>query len=344
MTEFTPRPWLRNAHLQSIIPSIPLRRSAVERRAMPLLQSSVEQVLDCGDGVRLLGLHATQERRGGAPARHLVVLHHGWEGSAESLYVLTLGQFLFERGFDVLRLNLRDHGPTHHLNRDLFHSCRIKEVVGAVRRIQSMYPTQRLSLTGFSLGGNFALRVGARAREAGIDLHRIVAISPVLDPEVTLAALKRALRSIAVTSSGNGPAHCSGSSSPGPMPTTSKSCSRSDADRDDGLPRAPSQRVPGSQDVSERLCARNGALESLETPSRIIAASDDPMIPSGDLEQLRDSPTCVLRRHARRSLRPGRGSAAIAGLPAKCWGTRRADPDFPPGAAVQVLTPRASFP
>jgi len=287
MTEFTPRPWLRNAHLQSILPSIPLRRSAVERRAVPLLHSSVEQVLDCGDGVRLLGLHSTQERRGGAPARHLVVLHHGWEGSAESLYVLALGQFLFERGFDVLRLNLRDHGPTHHLNRDLFHSCRIKEVVGAVRRIQSMYPTQRLSLTGFSLGGNFALRVGARAREAGIDLHRIVAISPVLDPEVTLASLENGsaiYRSYFIWK--------------WTRSLLKKQLAWPDAydfkellrDRTltamtDYLVRHHSE-FPDLKTYLKGYALVHGALESLETPSRIIAASDDPMIPSGDLERL----------------------------------------------------------
>jgi len=120
-----------------------------------------------------------------------VVLHHGWEGSADSLYILSLGQGLLDAGFDVIRLNLRDHGPTHHLNRELFHSCRIDEVVGAVRQIHQLDPGAELSLAGFSLGGNFALRVGARAGAAGIRLKRIVAVCPVLDPAVTLEALER---------------------------------------------------------------------------------------------------------------------------------------------------------
>ena len=65
------------------------------------------------------------------------VLVHGWEGNAESLYILSLAQQLFDLGFDVVRLNLRDHGDTHHLNRELFHSCRLPEVVGAVQRMQA---------------------------------------------------------------------------------------------------------------------------------------------------------------------------------------------------------------
>jgi hypothetical protein len=122
--------------------------------------------------------------------RRLVVLLHGWEGSAESLYMLTAAQMLHDRGFSVLRLNLRDHGGTHALNQELFHSCRIAEVTGAVLRLQSLYPDSELSLAGFSLGANFWLRVGARAPRAGIRIRRIVAVCPVLDPATTLAALE----------------------------------------------------------------------------------------------------------------------------------------------------------
>ncbi len=111
-----------------------------------------------------------------------VVLLHGWEGSAESLYVLSLAQLLFERGFEVVRLNLRDHGETHHLNRELFHSCRLPEVVGAVAALQRHFAGRPLQLVGFSLGGNFMLRVAAQARAAGLNLARVIAVSPVLEP------------------------------------------------------------------------------------------------------------------------------------------------------------------
>jgi uncharacterized protein len=121
------------------------------------------------------------------------VLLHGWEGSSESLYVLSLGQYLFERGYDIVRLNLRDHGASHHLNRGLFHSCLLPEVIGAARDIGRMYARSEISLVGFSLGGNFALRVGARARAEQITLRRVVAVSPVIDPARTLLALESGL-------------------------------------------------------------------------------------------------------------------------------------------------------
>lgn len=187
---FAPPRGFRHHHLQSIYPSLPIRRRAVERRCAPLLGAARNEIVDCGAGVRLLAHVSTQASLGRAPSDRLAVLLHGWEGSAQSLYLLSLGQTLLEAGYDVARLNLRDHGESHHLNEEIFHSCRIDEVVGAVRSLQSIYSGQRLCLAGFSLGGNFALRVGARAAASGIDVSRIVAVCPVLDPEHTLERLE----------------------------------------------------------------------------------------------------------------------------------------------------------
>jgi len=293
--QFAPPFWLRNAHFQSILPSFPFRRARVERFARALRNASVEHVLDCGDGVRLQGFYSAQEKTGRPAASQLVVLHHGWEGSAESLYILGLGQVLFERGYDVFRLNLRDHGATHHLNRDLFHSCRIEEAVGAVRDIQRLFPDHGLNLVGFSLGGNFALRIGARGTAASLSLRRIVAISPVLDPEKTLYALENGFglyhryfvwkwsRSLRKKQQA-WPAHY---------------------DFEDLL------RVPRLGLMTEALVLRysdfpdmksylrgysivHGALDTLEVPSTIIAARDDPMIPAEDLDRLPQRPNLKL--------------------------------------------------
>jgi predicted alpha/beta-fold hydrolase len=168
-----------------MLASTSARRGPIARRAVPLVAAQREMLLECGGGVRLQCFRSSPAAGDGVP----VVLLHGWEGSAESLYVLSLGQQLFARGFDVLRLNLRDHGATHHLNRELFHSCLLPEVIGAMRALQSAL-RRPLRLVGFSLGGNFVLRVGAEAAAAGLDLARIIAVSPVLDPSDTLRALE----------------------------------------------------------------------------------------------------------------------------------------------------------
>jgi predicted alpha/beta-fold hydrolase len=190
---FRPPRWLRNRHLQSILPSLPARRRWILPRTAPLRAASQEILLDCGDGVRLQCFHSDPSRAGIAPRGRLAVLLHGWEGNSEAIYILSLAQQLFELGFDVVRLNLRDHGDTHHLNREIFHSCRLQEVVGSVQRLQGLMPAKPLHLLGFSLGGNFVLRVAAEAG-TGLDIASVVAVSPVLDPGATLTALENGFR------------------------------------------------------------------------------------------------------------------------------------------------------
>lgn len=285
--DFAPPAQLRNPHVQSIYPSLPFRRPGVERRSRQLIEASEDLLLDCGDGVRLLAHHATQQRLGRAAAGRLAVLLHGWEGSAQSLYILSLGQFLLDQGFDVVRLNLRDHGESHHLNQGLFHSCRIGEVVGAVQRIQQLHPDRALSMAGFSLGGNFALRVGARARDAGIALERIVAVCPVIDPEHTLARLESGwalYRQYFVWK-------------------WRRSLRKKQAAWPHAFDLSDVIRLDNLTDMTDVLARRYGGFPSLEqylrgyaivgdalaplvARTRIISAADDPIIPAADFERI----------------------------------------------------------
>ena len=96
--DFQPPRWLRNRHLQSMLASTGARRGPIARRSAPLVAAEKAILLDCGDGVRLQCLYSCPEQSTG----RLAVILHGWEGSATSLYVLSLGQQLFERGFEVV--------------------------------------------------------------------------------------------------------------------------------------------------------------------------------------------------------------------------------------------------
>jgi predicted alpha/beta-fold hydrolase len=285
VADFVAPPWLANRHVQSVWPSLPLRRRAVLRRCRDLLEASEPVLLDCGEDVRLLGLRATQERAGRPSAARMVVLLHGWEGSANSLYVLSLGQHLFARGFDVLRLNLRDHGDSHHLNAGIFHSCRIVEVVGAVRRVQREHPDRALSLVGFSLGGNFCLRVGARAPEAGIRIARIVAVCPVLDPGTTLEALERgpSVYRNYFLSKWRRSLQLKQAAWPGDYDF-------GDMIRDPSLTAMTERMVLKYTDFPDLATYLRGyaitgnVLESLEAPAHLLTSKDDPMILAHDLE------------------------------------------------------------
>lgn len=165
-------------------------RPSIARRARALLAASRAHTIECDDGTRLLAQVALQPAADDIIPQSVVLLH-GWEGSAESAYVLSLGAYLFAHGCQVVRLNFRDHGGTHALNSEIFHSCRLQEVIDAVRVLQEQVIGRALSIAGFSLGGNFALRVAARAPANRIRLTHAVAVCPVLRPHSTMSALER---------------------------------------------------------------------------------------------------------------------------------------------------------
>ena len=106
---------------------------------------------------------------------------------------------LLQRGYATFRLNFRDHGDSHHLNEAIFHSARIDEVVNAsldaVRRLWPQAgPERPVVAAGYSLGGNFALRLALRAPAAGLPLARVAAVCPVLDPAATMLAMETGWR------------------------------------------------------------------------------------------------------------------------------------------------------
>ena len=190
---YRPPRWLHSPHVQSLLATSPLRRM---RGAILLRRSgavSTLHTIDGGEGVRLHGVHS---RIADVPSRGLALLLHGWEGSVESSYMRLTAAHLLRRGFEVFRLNFRDHGETHHLNEALFHSNRIDEVVHAACDVARRFrgdPARPMVIAGYSLGGNFALRVALRAPEAGLDLARVAAVCPLLDPAVTMRQMEDGL-------------------------------------------------------------------------------------------------------------------------------------------------------
>lgn len=282
--DFSPRGLYRNPHFQSVLASAPLRRPLVLRRARSLLAGSREELLDAGDGIRLHAWFAGPPP--GVAVRGLAVLIHGWEGSGASLYLLSAASRLHQEGWQVLRLNLRDHGPSHHLNKDLFHSNRLPEVVAAIATASRSFGARPMVLGGFSLGGNFALRVAARAGEAGIPLARVMAICPVLDPASTLWAMENAPRiyeryfMLKWRRSLARKAECFPDYDFGDLRRF-----RGLRDMTDYFVHAYSE-YPDLDSYLAGYAIVGDVLTTLQVPTRLIASQDDPVIPVTDLERL----------------------------------------------------------
>jgi len=183
---FTPHRLLRPQLVQSILATKRPARAHWSRLGSTMATAARFHTLDAGDGIRLTGYYSPQDH---APVG-LAVLIHGWEGSHDSIYLYSMACRLYAEGWNVFRLNLRDHGASHHLNEGMFHSARMAEVLGAIRAVQALDGGQRrLAVIGFSLGGNFALRVGLQGPAAGVHPELAVGVSPVMNPAHTLEAI-----------------------------------------------------------------------------------------------------------------------------------------------------------
>lgn len=188
---FTPPTLLRGGHVQSVLNSSALRRRMARHQANAIHGRSELRLLEGGGQIRLLGAFTKSSVRpsGTAPRMGLVILIHGWEGSSDSAYLLRLAAVLLAAGFDVFRLNMRDHGPSLHLNKTLFNATLTAEVAEAIRHIKTIYAPSACFLAGYSLGGNFALRIAADAG-ADLGLCATAAICPPIEPANTMRILE----------------------------------------------------------------------------------------------------------------------------------------------------------
>ncbi len=183
-TDYLPANGLRNRHVQSLMNALPPRKWRVQWSSRRWQAAAQTRIIECDNGVQLLAEFNPAPDTCNKP---LMVLLHGWKGCSRSTYMLSLGQRLSAQGYPVLRLNMRDHGPSLHLNEELFHSARLSDVTQALAVIARDYAPTGMQLIGYSLGGNFALR--AAAAEPPSALTQVYAVCPLLDPAKTMNAL-----------------------------------------------------------------------------------------------------------------------------------------------------------
>ena len=178
---FNPSVLIRNRHLQSVFASSRLRiigKNILQEKAQEIITTT-------SGGSRLLSFLSRQINSKG-----LIILIHGWEGSSSSAYILAAGNFFYDLGFSICRLNLRDHGDSHHLNEGLFHGALIEETFDAITKLADLAGNSPVYIIGFSLGANFALRTAGKHSQTPVKgLKHIFAISPPLDPYKTTLAI-----------------------------------------------------------------------------------------------------------------------------------------------------------
>lgn len=194
---FIPHRWVHSGHTQTLL-------ARYRPRALGALPIEQPLLLDAGPDVtgyapdrpvRLLGYYTPHVTPGAS--RGLVLTLHGWEGCSHSTYNLLIAHALIEAGYDVFRLNLRDHGPGLHvnpyaLNPGLFLGTLIDETATAVQRVAEMTGDRPFYIVGASMGGSFALRLALRHVQQPIsNLQKVIAFNPAINPGAANDAINR---------------------------------------------------------------------------------------------------------------------------------------------------------
>jgi predicted alpha/beta-fold hydrolase len=111
-----------------------------------------------------------------------LVMWHGLEGSATSAYMLSTADKAFARGFNVVRMNVRNCGGTEHLTPTLYHGGLTTDLRVVIEQLIVNDGLSRIVIAGFSLGGNMVLKLaGEYGDSPPPEIKAIGAVSPSID-------------------------------------------------------------------------------------------------------------------------------------------------------------------
>jgi predicted alpha/beta-fold hydrolase len=158
-------------------------------RHFPALPAAQARYFDVSSDTRVLAHCHWQPRAWEHPT---VLLLHGLESSSGAHYMLGLSHKAYGAGFNCVRLNQRNCGGTEHLSPGLYHSGLTNDPLKVMRELIEVDGLASLTVVGYSLGGNLALKLAGDFADAPpVELKAVCAVSPTMDLAECVDALER---------------------------------------------------------------------------------------------------------------------------------------------------------
>jgi predicted alpha/beta-fold hydrolase len=290
-------PWIfRNGHVQTLVGTYLFGRSDTNVDLPGATSVTGEVLLDDGD--RLV-FHDDCPMNW-KPGDQVAVLLHGLAGSHKSPYMCRIARQLCQRGVRAIRLNWRGCGTGVSLARYPYHSGRSEDLLATINAIQSQCPDSPITVIGFSMGGNVALKLlgESEVNSSGhVRVARAIAVSPPIDLLTTIDYISTGLASVY-----DG--------------YFAKTCIRNIRNRQQARPdaivpenwftRPPRSMREFDETFTAPICgfasakdyyARCSAMQflpAISTPTLIIAAQDDPVVPFSQYRNAVLSPSIQL--------------------------------------------------
>lgn len=171
---FTPPAWLRDGRAQTIWSNYAPRSAAGQQ----LHGAARREVIPTADG-DALRVHWTDS--GSSPTAPVMLILHGLTGCASSGQVLGIAVKARRAGFRVIRADLRNAaGDTPSAG--IGHAGRSEDIRTLLDHISKCAGDSPVSIVGYSLGGNIALKaLGELGADARNRVSAVVAISVPID-------------------------------------------------------------------------------------------------------------------------------------------------------------------
>lgn len=178
-SSFRPPGWLRNRHLQTILPSLPWSKGPLpplSRETLKLPDGDITVV----DWLAPMSLGDTP----------LLVILHGLEGSAQSTYARALLRAAERHGWQAAVLHFRDCGDYRNLLPRRYHAGETNDLRYFLNKIRTEGQDGPIMAAGYSLGGNVLLKYLGEDG-AATPVHAAAAVCVPLNLHVCADALTR---------------------------------------------------------------------------------------------------------------------------------------------------------
>jgi hypothetical protein len=187
VSEFRPRRFLRNGHLQTIAGNYLSRVNGLATPEAQLVEVSPATQNQIASQVLC---HCHWQPAEVRAMRPTAIIVHGLEGSSDSQYVVGNSNKLWRAGCNVVRMNMRNCGGTEAFSPTLYHSGLSNDVLAVMNFFVAKHGLRSMSLIGYSMGGNLVLKLaGELGMAAPATLHSVIGVSPAVDLQPSADAL-----------------------------------------------------------------------------------------------------------------------------------------------------------
>jgi predicted alpha/beta-fold hydrolase len=274
---YSPAWWIPGGHLQTLW-------GKLFRRQTPA--PTVLERWDTPDG-DFLEIH----RLAAEPGAPRMLLLHGLEGTVRSHYAQALLNEAARRGWGADLLIFRSCGSQPNLTRRFYHSGETSDVAFVLDRILDEFPSSPLALAGVSLGGNVLLKfLGERGQNLPPQLKAAAAVSVPFDLARSSRRINRGFSKFYqrfFLNSLRKKAQEKALRFPDLAPQDRIAALRTLEDFDN-LITGPLHGFRDAQDYYARSSSLS-YLKDIKLDTLLFSAIDDPMLPSGVLDEVRDA-------------------------------------------------------